>query len=186
MQAVATRCRLLSSDWGGVATWGNSTAISRAAAGRTAVQTAGAASGKVGLVGVSMGGGLAINYAKSALANVSWIILVIPALDQQYARVQDTVEGIAGLRASIDAATGVTYPAALPANQNPIDNAAAITSIPILMFVCSDDDVSTGYATFAANHGNCTTVQLGALGHTEAAVSAVNVDTVVAFIDAHP
>jgi alpha-beta hydrolase superfamily lysophospholipase len=143
------------------------------------------ATDNLGVIGWSHGASVAIQYAAANPTTVKWMVLGIPALDLQYLRVTDTVEGIVGLRASIDAAWSVTYPAALPANASPMDRAAGLSGVPALMFTASDDDISTNHATWRSAHGNTTHVNLGALGHTLAALLAIDTDTVVNFVDAN-
>jgi hypothetical protein len=152
--------------------WGNAASLALADSCDSWMQANGAANVKRGLVGWSHGACMSVMQAKVDPSKIAWMVLGIPALDLQYLRVQNTVEGI-GFRSSIDFAKGVTYPAALPANSSPMDHAAALSSIPVLMFTCSDDDISTNCSAWAATHGNTTLVNLGALGHTLAALEAI-------------
>ena len=74
---------------------------------------------------------------------------------------------------------------ALPKGANPIDRAAELSRIPILMHVASDDDISYGYQTFARRHGNAQIVDLGPHGHTPEALAQIDPDAVAAFIQTH-
>lgn len=167
--------------------WGNSASLSLTDQGDTWLQSNGAANVRRGLFGLSHGGCMATKWAAANLSKTAWMVLGIPALDLQYLRTQDVVEGIA-FRASIDAAAGVTYPAALPANFSPMDIADDLSSIPCLMFTASDDDISHNAATtWATAHGNTTHIDLGALGHSQAALDAISTysSTIINFANTH-
>lgn len=176
---------VLCGDCGGAATWGNSTAIGKVAGLKTYAQGAlGAKSGTVILSGVSMGGLLALNWARANVSSVAGIILVIPVLDLNgvYAG------NVGGVAAAIATAYGGTYVAGTQqAAHDPATYAATgdLGSIPILLFYAGSDpftaeSVST---TFSGHVGSsCTAVRLGSDGHTETSVSEVNLTTVAAFL----
>ena len=167
-------------------TWGNASGLAYVDTCDTWMQANGAANLKRGQLGWSHGACMSIMWAAANPTKVPWMVLGIPAIDLQYLRTQDLVEGIS-FRASIDAMKGVTYPAALPAGSSPMDHAAALAHIPVLMFTASDDDISMNAGTWAAAHGNTTLVNLGALGHTLAALEAIvaQLATIRAFVAAN-
>lgn len=166
--------------------WGNATSKSR----QTDVVTWAKASvngsnAKIGMIGFSHGAGSVLNQAADlGSANVAWVIGIIPAVDYTAIRVSNPTPPGGNLRASIDAAFSVTYPAALPAGADPATRTAALAGIPVQMWTSSDDLVSQNVQAF------CTTLggdfhNLGALGHTDAAIAAVDIPTVLSFIAAH-
>lgn len=157
--------------------WGNATSRSRTSDARTWAATLGANTDKVVLMGASQGVPCALNWAQANPTLVAGIVGIIPAIDLEAIRASN----VNSLRASIDAAWGVSYPTALPANANPMDYADELTSIPIQLFFSNDDGVSENVDTFALATG-AELVDLGALGHTNAAVAAVDTGEVLDFI----
>lgn len=164
-------------------TWGNSTGQQRVTSAVSWCRLQGAhATKKAVLIGTSHGGTSVLAWARANLTATAGIVLMLPSLDLEYLRQQDIVEGFA-LRASIDAAHGVTYPTPLPSNVSPLSFASQLADIPILLFYASDDDISHNYASFASAHGDTTLVGVGALGHSDASIAAVDIDTVAEFIN---
>lgn len=160
--------------------WGNSTDQTRRTTAITWARTnARGSSAPVVLIGASMGSTSSLLYAADHPAEVAAVIGVIPAVDIQAIRVADTF----GLRASIDAAWGVTYPAALPAGADPAARVADFDGIPIQLWYANDDPASVNIGTFAAAVG-ADLHDVGALGHTAAATAAVDAAAVLAFISA--
>lgn len=135
----------------------------------------------VKIVGTSHGGssGLTYGYTRTIDAMVG----IIPAIDQQAIRVSNVM----GLRASIDPAWGVTYPAALPAGANPNTTAhkAILKFINQQLWYSSDDTVSENIATYGAET-YAELHNMGALGHTDTAVGTVDPDAVVEFLNRPP
>lgn len=166
-------------------TWGNATGRMRVADVLTWARTLGATSGPVIRLGTSHGACACLQSGLANLSDTACIVLFEPTLDLQYVREQDTVEGNAGLRASIDTAWAVAYPAALPTDASPLDIADDLANIPIQLWYATDDDISHGYDTFAAAHGNTELHNLGALGHTDAALAAVDATVVAEFINTY-
>ncbi len=165
------------------ALWDNATGQARINDALTwARANLGASNAPAILVGTSHGGGSALHYAATNPTLVSCVVVMVPALDWQALRVSNVLN----LRASIDTAWGVVYPDALPVGANPAERTAALAGKPIQMWTASDDPVSENHATFAAALGmKVTSYSVGALGHSEAAVIAVNPDTVAAFVQAN-
>jgi alpha-beta hydrolase superfamily lysophospholipase len=126
------------------------------------------------LIGSSMGATAALTWAANHRADTACVVGWIPAVDLQAIRVADT----GGLRASIDTAYGVTYPASLPAGTDPAT--LDYDGLPIQLWTASDDEVSVNAQDIATDHHD-----LGALDHTSAAVAAVDLADVHAFISAH-
>jgi pimeloyl-ACP methyl ester carboxylesterase len=138
-----------------------------------AITASGYAGSKVHLLGASMGHALACRWAALNPTKVRSITGVIPAVGVQWCR-----DNNATLRAQIDAAHGVTYPAALPAGADPFTDAAQVATlagIPWQGFAASDDTTAAPLANvraWGAAVGGAVT-SLGALGHTDAAIGAV-------------
>jgi alpha-beta hydrolase superfamily lysophospholipase len=134
------------------------------------------------IIGGSMGAATALHWAKAVGPNgVAGVIAIIPALDLEAIRTANTLSA----RAGIDAAWGVTWISdrvvALPAGANAYDNTSNYLVIDGILFVATDDAVSAGYSTFATNT-KFQLVTVGALGHTDAAIAAVDVQQVLRFM----
>lgn len=185
--AIAKQYPVLSIDAGGQS-WGNATALARAADGQTRLQGTpitpngpyGAKAGKIILIGSSMGAQLALNYAKANPTLVACVVGIIPVVD-----VQDIVtNNRAGLAASVNAAYGGAYSnATYGATYNPAVYAASY-NIPTQLWYASDDTttIASAVTAFAAAAQNVTATSVGALGHTSAAVEAVPRASVLSFI----
>lgn len=172
---------VLTADWSGPEHWGGDTGRSHAADGETFVQGAKgqATSGKVALVGISMGGILAMRYAmQQGSAGIACLILIatVPELVRFYN------ESPSSRQAEIEDA----YDGAAPtAAHDPSQNTAAFGGIPVLAYRSSADDVAPADAvdTFCAAVGG-TVIDLGAITHSEAIV-AVDGDDVLPFVEEH-
>jgi pimeloyl-ACP methyl ester carboxylesterase len=162
----------------GVAHWGNPAARARIADAVAWLEANRAVAGPAILVGTSMGAAAALNYAADNPGDVAAVVGIIPAVDLQAVRVADT----GGARAGRDAAYGVAYPAALPAGANPAARVAEL-DVPVLLCTASDDAISVNAGTFAAAIG-AELVDVGALGHDNDAVAAVDPEAVAAFVNA--
>jgi pimeloyl-ACP methyl ester carboxylesterase len=140
-------------------TWGNNAAQ---AILTTLYNTLGVS--KVLLSGGSMGGLLALNWARANPTKVAGIELVIPLVNPEDLRANN----LGGYQADFEAAYGGN-PAwqALRPTHCPVEFAAQISHIPIYLFF-SDNDPICRPATieaFRAAHGNTKTKSLGSLGH---------------------
>jgi pimeloyl-ACP methyl ester carboxylesterase len=126
------------------------------------------------LVGVSMGAGTVLRWAANHPTHS--VAGIVPGLNFQQGRIDNPGGTIRGL---IDAAWGVTYPAALPAGANPSD---LTYTVPIHLWYAPDDVTASPSATeaFAAAKG-ATLTSVGNLNHTNAAVAAAY-DDVIEFI----
>lgn len=172
----------------GGATWGNDTVLGMVTSTRTVLQSAviGAKAGKVILVGVSMGGLSILNWAKANPTLVAGVVLIIGGIDIEDCQANNR----GGLASSINAAYpgGVYVDSTQKANHNPAYMATlgAYTNIPIQVWYANDDaiwppSITTAFA--ATNGANTTLHSVGALGHTEAAVAAMDLDAMMAFVD---
>ena len=83
----------------------------------------------------------------------------------------------------IDAAHGVTYPTALPAGYDPAANAGSITSGVWQFWYSTDDAISANVSTLATAI-SADLHSLGAMGHTDAAIGAVDIAAAIAFVEA--
>lgn len=156
------------------ALWGNATARSRIDDALRWIRARNGTDEPAVLIGASMGAAAALSWANTHTSDVACVIGIIPAVDLEAIRTANT----GSLRAPIDTAYGVTYPAALPAGSNPVDM-TNLDSIPVQLWTASDDAVSANAATGLPN---AEIHNVGALGHTDAAVAAVDVETVATFI----
>lgn len=180
--------------------WGNATAAA-ATTGRTALAVADAraqgahATKKAIYVGASMGVTNALKAAANDPTKCACVIGVIPAIGLQELRVLDW----GSARAVIDAAAGVTYPAALPAGYSPLDRTADLSGVPIQLWVsaasntdwASGDEFSIGTAGTPIDIAGFATAVgadlhwLGNLGHTNTAIDTVDLASMLAFVEAH-
>lgn len=149
--------------------WGTDLAVGRLDDALTYARANGASSAPALLIGVSMGAGTVLRWASLHPTEVAAVAGIIPAVDYQALRVADAF----GARASIDAAWGVVYPAALPAGSDPAT--LDFTQQHVALWYAPDDaTVAAGpvIAFAAAQRAQLTSV--GNLGHTNAAVAAVD------------
>lgn len=170
-------------DLGAVAgvsdTWGNATAMSRMDDAWAWIKNAaggGAKTDKVCLVGGSMGGLNAVNWASRNPTKVAAIALVIPALDLEDIYVNDRGPG---LRAQIQAAYGG---APDYTQRSPLLLASSIAGIPTRVWYSTNDVVTPAATTlsFIGSVGQSVSARsMGAVGHTFLAVSP---DEVLAFL----
>lgn len=138
-------------------------------------------SGKIILSGRSNGCVSSMLYAADHPEQIAGIVGFLPPIDAQYLYDNNT----GGLQASYEAAYGITYPTPLPNGASPMDASvlAAIADIPILLYYASNDTITTGgdkLDDFVAAT-NTTLVDVGALGHTDAAVEAADTQQIVDF-----
>jgi dienelactone hydrolase len=161
--------------------WGNDTAIANVETMRSWMQSSmGAKSGKVALVGISMGGLTALNYAMAHPENVACVVGLIPAVN-----LQALLSNPAGTD-SINAAYGGTYDDSRDGPMhNPVVYASDFPNVPVhLYYSTADTGVLPQYAEqFIAN---CPTAQGTAvsttLDHSNAAVAAADMNDIVKFI----
>lgn len=164
--------------------WANDAAIAKVALAKTYLQgTLGAKSGKIFVVGGSMGGALAMAYAAANPTLVAGLILLEPVSD-----LQDIVtNNRSGLAASCNAAYAGGYSnATYGATHNPTSFAASLAGIPVQTFYATDDTTvipATVTTVMTAIGG----VDLHTLtgGHADAALATIASSTVTDFIDAH-
>jgi predicted alpha/beta hydrolase family esterase len=166
--------------------WANAEAISRMTdLYNWSLSVSGYTGTKVHIVAESMGHAVACRWAAANPTKVFTITGIIPVTGIQWCR-----DNNAGLRTQIDAAWGVTYPAALPAGADPFTDStqtSVLATIPWQGYASSDD---TAAAPLANTQAWGTTVggvvsSLGALGHTDAAVGAVPFPAVAKLLYAH-
>jgi hypothetical protein len=184
--------------------WGNTNAQTRLGQAITWLQTApgsggwnnpaggGAKSGKVLLVGISMGHALSLTYAQANSGNVQAVVGILPVNDLD--DIRDNNRG--AYRASISTAWGTgtwTAPGtpALPTAANPAKtgNQTNLIAIPQKLWYANDDVICTPATctSLISNIGaNCTGVNMGNTGgHSDASVGAAPIADVLAFLAAH-
>lgn len=160
----------------GLNTWGNATGVSRVGAARSyLVNTWGCTS--VGLVGVSMGALNLLNYWKANPALVAFMALVEPAID-----INDVYSAATNTQTSINAAYPAAYNNATHGpTSNPgvwIQTAVPSTTTPMKLWTASDDPTARPAAAnaFLTRRPTTERMDLGAVGHSEAAIGVANPD----------
>jgi pimeloyl-ACP methyl ester carboxylesterase len=134
--------------------------------------TLGLTGGKVGLLGVSMGGGDALRWAANNPTLVSCLVGIMPSTNILGIYENNT----GGLRAAIGTAWGVTDPTPLPAGANLAAQIPAIdtANIPNRLYYATDDTLiapADVIAAAALTGGTATSVGTG--GHTDVPVQTV-------------
>lgn len=163
--------------------WGNTTCINRMtdsiAWNRTSL---GSSNDPVVLIGASHGAVSSLSWISENPGTVACAILIIPAVDMEDIRTTNAL----GMRTSIDAAWGVSYPAPLPPGANPAQNTNDYLSTPIQIWYADDDTICTTALTTA--FGATISAEMhsvGNLGHTDAAIAAVDSAQVLSFINTY-
>jgi pimeloyl-ACP methyl ester carboxylesterase len=176
--AICGRYATCSADWGGLVHWGADLSIAALEAGYDQLIARGAAVAPMVHIGASMGNINTLRYAWKHPNRVAAYVGIIPSLDTQQIR-----DLIPSSRADQDAAYGIVYPAPIPAESggvplNPFTFADEL-ECPILVLAASNDAIvsfATAQAFVAAAQsgasGDATLINLGALGHTDAAMVA--------------
>lgn len=165
---------ILSCELGGLTPWGNATAQARVSeAYRYLTTRMGARPGKVGMIGLSMGGVTSLGWAGNNPEKVAGVVGLIPALDMT----DIVAKGSGGLQGSIHAAYGGAYSeASYGAVHNPQTLAVAgkYAGMPIRTYY-GDSDPACLPATqvaFAAASGAIATKLTG--GHDSTTLGQVN------------
>lgn len=126
-----------------------------------------------GMMGIANYYGKAPGHAAS-LAAIVWIL---PPWDLRSIYVNDRA---GDSRAGVQNAWGITWAGVdnLPAGASPRDNTALLAGIPMRIYYANNDPLNgpTDVAAMVAAYGSATTqaFDVGALGHTEAAINAVD------------
>lgn len=188
---------LIATDMGGLHTFGNPTGRTRIDQAATWMTANGhAAAGKFILIGSSQGSFAALSYAQTNPANVLALVLILTVPDLEYLREQNA-DGT--VRGNIDTDWAVTYPALLPAGANvysstltsPTTGIAvglttpAVAAIPMRSYYVSNDQftpqaLEQEFVTAWGAKGSG--VNMGALGHTDAMVGAIDVNALAAWL----
>lgn len=192
---IATRAKLinaiadaghtmLSCDLGGVATWGNDTAISRITAAKNYLLTLqDVAAGKIILVGQSMGGQNALVWAAANPTLVKGVICAIPVIN-----IQDVRNRV--YTASVDAAyTGGYSDAAYGAAHSPyvIAGNGGLNGIRMqLWYGDSDTTCLPQYTQAMATRANAVELHQVSGGHAESTVGSIDPAIVLAYMAALP
>jgi alpha-beta hydrolase superfamily lysophospholipase len=173
---------VLAGTLSGTAPWGNDASQAKLADARTYAQgTLGAASGKVGLVGLSMGALTALNWTRANPTLVACIALLIPVTDLDYLHANN----VNGWAAEIEAAyTNLAGYNAAVATHDPNQNTSSHASGPPIKVWYSSTDTSAVTARQQAfiTAVGCPSVSLGAVGH---ALTGLDAQQVVAFFQAN-
>lgn len=172
---IAKRASVHAGDLG-FQTWGNDLVVTRIGQAITYLQSIGVTT-PVGLVGVSMGGLSVLNYALRFPENVACVAGVIPATDLADLRA-NTDPAMTAVYGEIDAIYGAP-PNADYTGHSPILFAADLPATMPIYFWSSSDDPLVRPPTidaFLAARPQTGHTDLGALGHTDAAVDAASTE----------
>lgn len=175
---------VVAADLGGQATWGNTPIVSRIDDAITYLQTKmGAKTGKVVLVGVSMGGLNSLVYTYTKPANVACVVLIAAVSDVTWT-VNNTT-----LNTSINATyAGGWSEATYGASHNPMTIAAngGYAGMPILYWQGVDDQTAplSNAQSFASKVSTCTLNKIPG-GHSENTWGEVDWGISAAFIAAN-
>jgi acetyl esterase/lipase len=185
VRGLAEHHPVVVADLGGPYTFGNPTTVARIASARAYLQDVwGARPGAVALVGTSMGGAGALNFAARHRDQVAAVVGVVPVCD-----LEELYTGHDGGYAPyIAAAWGITVGQVLPLLANPLDNVLALLGLPLQVWYASDDDVvppSTVDALLSLLGLGTESHDVGRLGHTQAAIGAADVPAILAFLARH-
>lgn len=167
---------ILSADLGGMFTWGNDTSITRLGQAITYLRSLdGVADIPPVVLGVSMGGLIALNHAKANPSAVAGVIGLIPVIDPEYVRANDVV----GSASIIDSAYGGSYDDSTQrADHNPSYWGPLLSDFVPTRLWHASDDIYCPLATYEAFDvtPDTTLFNVGALGHDEDAVAAADED----------
>lgn len=199
IRAIAREFPVISSDWGGQQTWGCSAAqnptypvrdrVIEAIDGTPALieSVVGARHGKVPLVGTSMGSFSTMGTALARPDLVACIVIVLGLVDMDDIHTND--RGGAGYQAIMNLIYGITNAQLVPAGFNPMLNTAALSAIPGQIWSSPDDPI--GLNSLAHTFATATGWEIhdispsAPLGHSEAAIAAIDFSQIVAFIQSH-
>lgn len=184
--ALREKFCLTSGDFGGNS-WGNPSAVGNVDSMKTWMQsTMGVKSGKVALVGISMGTLTALNYAKANPSKVACVVSVLPAvnLNDFYSNNRG------GFAASVTSAYGGSYNDSTQGpTSNPYNYAASFPgTIPVQLYYSTADTIALpSYVTsFASAAASASAIQVSTtLDHSEAAIAQASINSITAFIAAH-
>lgn len=186
LRAVAAEGWPILGIYAGGDTWGNDTGIARVTSGITYLQgTIGAKTGKVVLIGGSMGGGLAQTYAGTFPGSVAAVVGLVPVSD-----LQDFVtNNRGGLAASVNAAYSGAYSnGTYGAAHNPTVMAAngSMGTVPYkAWYGASDTIVLPATVTTCVSSWGATASAVSVAGDHNTALNSVTPADVVAFIKAN-
>lgn len=175
---------VLSCDFGGPTTWGNTTAINTIAAAKTYLQsTMGAKAGKIILVGQSAGGLLSLNWASTNLANIAAFVGLMPVVNLTDVHTNNR----GGVASQINTAYGGSYSeAAFGAARNPQTMATngLYAGLPMMIYSSvSDTIVLDSIVTTFVNTANVTATRYSiAGGHDNATFASIPTANILSFI----
>lgn len=117
-------------------TWGNDVALKRISEALDYLGTLGYRTDRVGLLGISMGGGAAYTWARAHRSAVGAMVGILPLSDL------NGVHADARFASSIDAAYGGAYRDAIDGpTHNPKDFASSLAGMPTQVWYAIDDNI---------------------------------------------
>jgi pimeloyl-ACP methyl ester carboxylesterase len=171
---LSSRYWVCSADWS-FAAWGNDQSLGDTLTGSAIMDASGCSTAGKILVGGSMGTTQVLRYAAKNPTKVRGVGLFIPAINTQEVRAN-----VPSAATAIEAAFGITSIQPLPTltpDANPINLAGSI-QCPVFIAYASNDPLvyaATAEAFIAdliSHDVDVTVVNVGALGHSEAAILA--------------
>ncbi len=178
-ELAAQNFTVLACDLGGVGTWGNDTALARITAAQTYLQgTLGCRPGKIGLLGLSMGGGASLAWAAANPSSTAFVLAAIPVCNLTDLWNKHTDGG------GIDAAYAGGYTEAVYGathNATTMALAGKYATVPISTLYASTDAITAPavHEAFVAASGATSFLATG--GHNDASVGQWDVPGIVAW-----
>lgn len=157
-------------------TWGNATGRTRIADAVTYANTNFGTTAPPILLGGSHGSTSALMYALEATTKPKCLVTFLTIADLKTVQSANTGGQAAGITAA--------WANPVPAQADTLVRASELASVPIYANYASDDAFSVNLSTFATSHGNTTLANVGALGHTDAAMAAADTTAIVNFVNA--
>lgn len=158
--------------------WGSPLSVTRAETARSYMQTTlGAKSPKIILVGVSMGALQAMNYLKAYPANVAAVLLFIPMTDQTW--IGNSV--FVSIR---NTAYGTYVAATHDPTSDPSTYVSLLPEVPVRAYYAPNDGLAlpSYILNMEAKMPSYKAISVGNLGHSEAAIAAVDVVEMVSWL----
>lgn len=175
---------VLTPDLGGPYTWGNDTAVDRITSARQILINNGC-SDRIVLIGGSMGNTNVLRYMADFPSRVACGIGLIPAIDIDQIRANNWN----GLKANIESAWGIGSSDPIPARGIPLNRTAEMSPVPWAGWYGSADTVVDGADCIAlanALGGDSMAIEANnTYDHSDALMRSINVDDIIAWIDAH-
>lgn len=171
---------VLSARWGSLTNWGNAQSTTDMNDAHTWLTGAGGAkTGRVGLIGCSMGFTTEVGFWNAHPTKVACVGGLLPAVDTEALYARDV-----GLATTLDAAYSGNF-ATNGAPRNPVDVASGLTARPMKLWYASDDAsiLASEIETMRSLVPGSTKVDIGPGGHVTSTVAKINEKDYVSFFE---